>query len=69
MDNADRSFYQEQAHIDDIITMARTPAASRYKPVGYCLTCYKDLAEQKLFCNNICADGHERMRQLGLLED
>lgn len=65
MDIADKSFHDEQARIEETIKIARTPTAPRYKPVGHCLSCFKDLDSVKLFCDNICADEHERMRRLG----
>lgn len=67
MDEVDRSFYEEQSNTEDSVRLARLPTSSRLKPVGYCLTCYEDVAPAKLFCNNLCADEHNHIQRLSRL--
>ena len=32
---------------------------NKLKPEGYCHSCFEDVSEGKLFCNNICASSYE----------
>lgn len=64
MDIADASFAQEQSHIEaSLKTISKSPPIS-YTPQGYCLTCYTELDSERLYCDNVCADEHDRKLKL-----
>lgn len=37
---------------------------SRPKTDGYCLNCYEDIEDGKLFCNSLCAEQFEFKRRM-----
>ena len=65
MDQADRSFQEEQSNINEKLRLARIKHPT-LKAVGYCHNhlCSEDVAEGQLFCNSDCAD--EYARQIAL---
>ena len=60
MDAADRSFPEENARIEAAIKLSKN-YSSGYKPVGRCLSCDEDVAQAKLYCDNLCATDHAKV--------
>ena len=66
MDDADRSFEEEQGLRNFLVTQVCKPRTSGLQPEGYCHACFSDFdAEEKnkLFCNNVCANKHASSKE------
>jgi len=68
MDSADLAQMHIEAELENNINNFKRNKIVRDKPKpeGYCLNCYEDLDNNKLFCNSLCAEQFEfkkRMRK------
>ena len=58
MDFLEQAFAEEQGRLDKSIQRVGETKAEKVEPTGYCLHCYEDLTEGKLFCNGKHADAY-----------
>ena len=66
MDSADLAHIHIETELEENITKFKSNNVdkSRPEPEGYCLNCYEDVEDNKLFCNSLCAEQFEIKRRM-----